>query len=210
MKRFAVLGLCLCLFPCCAMTAFAKDTTSSTVPTNDAVISVSVPSAHLLTVTAPDDITVLLDGQSSDTFNVERFSEPMLEIKAPDGKEIVKVTLNGEDITDKLNNGQYKLPPVYEGLFLEIETKAAEITTAEPTTSTSEPTTESTTEPSSPTTSTATTSNNNGGINNSDNRTYPNNDSPNTGDMAIGGISLTMLLGIAMLVVSRKRKDKDE
>ena len=132
MRRLAVLGLCLCLFPYCALTAFAEDTTTSTAPQNDAVISVSVPSAHTLTVTAPDGVTVTLDGVSGNNFNIDRLSEPTLAVSVPDGQEIVKIVLNGEDITDKLVNGQYKLPPVYENLALEVETKAA----AEPTTST--------------------------------------------------------------------------
>ena len=59
-------------------------------------------------------------------FTVERLSQPVIEIKLPDGQEIVKVTLNGEDITDKISNGKYTLPPVYEDKRLVIDTKPAQ------------------------------------------------------------------------------------
>ena len=230
MKRIAVLGLCLCLFPYCAMTAFAEDTAP---PNNNAVIEVSVPSEHTLTVIAPDGVTVFLNGKSGNTFNVERLSEPTIEVKTPDGQEIVKVVLNGEDITDKLVGGQYKLPPVYENLTLEVETKAA----SEPTTSTTEPTTSSSTDSTSSTTTSesssttssdssktdssssktdssasSTTTSSNGGTSNSDtNKTYPNNDSPNTGDVMAVSIGVpAFFLGVAFLMVLLKKRDKDE
>ena len=229
MRRLAVLGLCLCLFPYCALTAFAEDTTS-TAPPNDAVISVSVPSAHTLTVTAPDGVTVTLDGVSGNNFNVERLSEPTLAVNIPDGQEIFKIVLNGEDITDKLANGRYKLPPVYENLALEVETRSVE-----PTTSTTEPTTSSTTDSTTSSTTTSesssttssdttssskpdsstssiTTSSNSGGTSNSnDNKTYPNNDSPNTGDAMAVGIGVpAFFLGVAFLMVLLKKRNKDE
>ena len=237
MKRLAVLGLCLCIFPYCAMTAFAEDTAP---PNNNAVIEVSIPSEHMLTVTAPDGVTVTLDGVSGNNFNVERLSEPTIAVNIPDGQEIVKVVLNGEDITDKLVNGQYKLPPVYENLALEVETKAAEPTTSttEPTTSTTEPTTSSSTDSTSSTTtsesssttssdssktdnsssktdssaSSTTTSSNGGTSNSNDNKTYPNNDSPNTGDIMTVSIGIpAFFLGVAFLMVLlKKRNNEDE
>lgn len=238
MRRLAVLGLCLCIFPYCALTAFAEDTTTSTAPQNDAVISVSVPSAHTLTVTAPDGVTVTLDGVAGNNFNVERLSEPTLAVNIPDGQEIVKIVLNGEDVTDKFANGQYKLPPVYENLALEVETKAAAeptTSTTEPTTSTTEPTTSSTTDSTTSSTTTSesssttssettssskpdsstsstTTSSNSGGTNNSnDNKTYPNNDSPNTGDVMAVSIGVpAFFLGVAFLMVLLKKRNKDE
>lgn len=229
MRRLAVLGLCLCIFPYCALTAFAEDTTTSTAPKNDAVISVSVPSAHTLTVTAPDGVTVMLDGVAGKNFNVERLSEPTLALIIPDGQEIVKIVLNGEDITDKLVNGQYKLAPVYENLALEVETRPVE-----PTTSTTEPTTSSTTDSSTSSTTTSesssttssdttssskpdsstssiTTSSNGSTSNSNSQKTYPNNDSPNTGDAMAVGIGVpAFFLGVAFLMVLLKKRNKDE
>ena len=203
MRRLAVLGICLCLFPYCALTAFAEDTTS-TSPQNDAVISVSVPSAHTLTVTAPEVVTVTLDGVSGNKFSVERLSEPTLAVNIPDGQEIVKIVLNGEDVTDKFANGRYKLPPVYENLALEVETRSVE-----PTTSTTEPTTSSTTDS---TTSSTTTSESSSTTSDSNSqKTYPNNDSPNTGDAMAVGIGVpAFFLGVAFLMVLLKKRNKDE
>ncbi len=227
MKRLAVLALCLCLFPYCTMTAFSEETTL-TASADGAVISVSVPNAHTLTVTAPDGVTVSLDGVSGNNFSVERLSEPTIEIKTPDGMEIVKVTLNGEDITDKLVNGEYTLPPVYEDLALEVETKATGTAPAEQTTeSTTEPTESSTTNSETSSTASSETessssktdsssnntaaNSNGGGTSNSENKTYPETDSPKTGDTAaVGSITLAILIGLAMIFVTMKRRDKDE
>lgn len=228
MKRLAVLGLCLCIFPYCGMTAFAEDTTS-TAPKNDAVISVSVPSAHTLTVTAPDGVTVTLDGVSGNIFSIDRLSEPTLAVNIPDGQEIVKIVLNGENVTDKFANGRYKLPPVYENLALEVETRSVE-----PTTSTTEPTTSSTTDSTTSSTTTSesssttssdttssskpdsstssTTTSSDGGTSNSNTqKTYPNNGSPNTGDAMAVGIGVpAFFLGVAFLMVLLKKRNKDE
>ena len=204
MRRIAVLGLCLCLFPYCAMTAFAEDTTTLAATQNDAVISVSVPYAHTLTVTAPDGVTATLDGVSGNNFSVERLSEPTLAVNIPDGQEIVKIMLNGEDVTDKFVNRRYKLPPVYENLALEVETRSVE-----PTTSTTEPTTSSTTDS---TTSSTTTSESSSTTSDSNSqKTYPNNDSPNTGDAMAVGIGVpAFFLGVAFLMVLLKKRNKDE
>ena len=204
MRRIAVLGLCLCLFPYCAMTAFAEDTTTLAATQNDAVISVSVPYAHTLTVTAPDGVTATLDGVSGNNFSVERLSEPTLAVNIPDGQEIVKIMLNGEDVTDKFVNRRYKLPPVYENLALEVETRSVE-----PTTSTTEPTTSSTTDS---TTSSTTTSERSSTTSDSNSqKTYPDNDSPNTGDAMTVGIGVpAFFLGVAFLMVLLKKRNKDE
>ena len=204
MRRLAVLGLCLCLFPYCAMTAFAENTITSTAPQNDAVISVSVPSAHTLTVTVPDGVTVTLDGVAGNNFSIDRLSEPTLAVNIPDGQEIVKIMLNGEDVTDKFVNRRYKLPPVYENLALEVETRSVE-----PTTSTTEPTTSSTTDS---TTSSTTTSESSSTTSDSNSqKTYPDNDSPNTGDAMTVGIGVpAFFLGVAFLMVLLKKRNKDE
>ena len=204
MRRIAVLGLCLCLFPYCAMTAFAEDTTTLAATQNDAVISVSVPYAHTLTVTAPHGVTATLAGVSGKNFSVERLSEPTLAVNIPDGQEIVKIMLNGEDVTDKFVNRRYKLPPVYENLALEVETRSVE-----PTTSTTEPTTSSTTDS---TTSSTTTSESSSTTSDSNSqKTYPDNDSPNTGDAMTVGIGFpAFFLGVAFLMVLLKKRNKDE
>ena len=228
MKRLAAALMCLCLFSYCPIIANAEETSSA----DGAVISVTVPESHTLTVEAPDNVEVLVNGNKGAVFNIERLSEPTIEIKAHDDEEIVKVTLNGENISDKLVNGQYKLPPVYENLTLEVETKAQETTPTEPTTqsTTDSDTSSTTTSESSSTTSSdssktdnsssktdssasSTTTSSNGGTSNSnDNKTYPNNDSPNTGDIMTVSIGIpAFFLGVAFLMVLlKKRNNEDE
>ncbi|MCH5299935.1 MAG: hypothetical protein J1E56_01350 [Ruminococcus sp.] len=125
MKKIAIIMLCFCLLPFCSLTVFAENSTESDF-SNSAVISVIVPESHNLEVSAPDGISVYLDGEENDKFDIPRLSEPTFEIRSKNGEIISKVILNGDDITDKLVNGQYKLPPVYENLFLTVETKAAD------------------------------------------------------------------------------------
>lgn len=61
-------------------------------------------------------------------------------------------------------------------------------------------------------TSSITTSSNNGGTSNSNTqKTYPNNDSPNTGDTMAVGIGVpAFFLGVAFLMVMLKKRNKDE
>lgn len=125
MKKIAIIMLCFCLLPFCSLTIFAENSTESDF-SNSAVISVIVPESHNLEVSAPDGISVYLDGEENDKFDIPRLSEPTFEIRSKNGEIISKIILNGDDITDKLVNGQYKLPPVYENLFLTVETKAAD------------------------------------------------------------------------------------
>ena len=93
------------------------------VRTENAAITTTVPNDHTINVTAMGNAEIRINGDKGSTFSVERLSEPTLEIKIPDGEELVKAVLNGEDITDKLANGKYTLPPVYENIKLEVETK---------------------------------------------------------------------------------------
>ena len=113
MKKIAVFLLCLSMLSASAVTAYAEENDANTAP-GEATIGTEVPDSHKITVTVTGNADVTLDGKSGTGFEVERLSEPTLEIKAKDGEKITKVTLNGEDITDKLVDGKYKLPPIYE------------------------------------------------------------------------------------------------
>lgn len=125
MKRFAVLLICLCLLPCFLLTAFADDNTS----TGGAVISVTVPDKHIITVTLPENIDCKINGAvgttdgKNVTFEVERLSKPLIELIPRNGYELDKVTLKGEDITNKFSNGKYTLPAVYENLNINVTEK---------------------------------------------------------------------------------------
>ena len=138
MKKLTALLLCVLLMFVCSVTVYAE-----TVG-----IDTSVPNTHKITVTVSGNADVTLNGQPGEVFEVERLSEPVLAISAKDGETIVKVTLNGEDITDKLADGKYQLAPVYEDLTLDIvvETEAAVEPTSVPAT---EPASAPATEPAS-------------------------------------------------------------
>ena len=126
MKRLAAVLLCVSLLLFCSMTAFAEEPAAKT---DNAVITATVPQYHTITVTVDSNVEVRVNDEKGSTFNVERLSEPTIEIKIPDGVELAKAVLNGEDITDKISNGTYTLPPVYEDLHLVVDTKTKETTT---------------------------------------------------------------------------------
>ena len=116
MKKFAAFLLCLLLMSVCSVTAFADNVS----------IGTDVPDSHTVTVSITGDATATLDGKEGATFTVERLGEPVLRIVPADGKLITKVTLNGEDITDKLVDGAYTLSSVYEDKILNIQAETTD------------------------------------------------------------------------------------
>ena len=193
MKKIAVFLLCLSVLSASAVTAYAEENDANTAP-GEATIGTEVPDSHKITVTVTGNANVTLDGKSGTEFEVERLSEPVIEIKAKDGEKITKVTLNGEDITAQIVDGKYTLPPIYEdGAYdVQVETEALPVESSE---STPESTAESKAESKSANTdsskaaSTAGTSN------------------PVTG--VIGTVSVGGLAALAALTMI-KRKNKDE
>ena len=115
MKKITALLLCILLLSACSVTAFAENVR----------IGTDVPESHTVTINVTGDATATLDGEAGTTFTVERLSEPVLIFTPVKGKTIVKITLNGEDITDRLVYGSYTLSPVYEDkvLNIQVETK---------------------------------------------------------------------------------------
>lgn len=121
MKKIAAVLLCFCLLCTCSVTAFAQ--TVDETGTGGAKISVTVPDSHQITVSA-DHAAVSIDGQTGSSLTVGRLSEPRLLIRPDSGYRVIKVTLNGEDITDAVVGGYYTLAAVYEDLALAVETEA--------------------------------------------------------------------------------------
>lgn len=113
MKKIAVLLLCLSMLSASAVTAYAEEADANTAP-GEATIGTVIPDSHKITIKVKGNAVVKVNGKEGTEFEVERLSEPVIEIKAKDGEEITKVTLNGEDITDKIVDGKYILPAVYE------------------------------------------------------------------------------------------------
>ena len=134
MKKAAATLLCICIIAVFPLTAFAQTTEGD----NTSVIKTVVPSKHEISVSA-DGAEVIINGKSATDFEIDRLSEPTITFKPESGKRISQVLLNGEDITAKITDGSYTLPPVYEDIVIAVTTEDY----TEPTT---EPTTESTTE----------------------------------------------------------------
>ena len=121
MKKIASLLLCLCLVFSLPTVAFAQ-TVSQSENGGNAVISASVPNTHKITVSA-NGADVLFNGETQDSFVVERLSQPTLIIRVESGKSVKKVLLNGVDITSQIKGGYYTLEPVYEDKMLTVITE---------------------------------------------------------------------------------------
>ena len=132
MKIIAVFLLCLSMLSASAVVASAEEE-PNTAP-GEATIGTEVPDSHKITVTVTGNADVTLDGKSGTEFEVERLSEPVIEIKVKDGEKITKVLLNGEDSTDKLVDGKRTLDPIYEdkALDIQVETEALPVDSSQP------------------------------------------------------------------------------
>lgn len=201
MKKIAVFLLCLSMLSASAVTAYAEENDANTAP-GEATIGTVVPDSHKITVTVTGNADVTLDGKSGTEFEVERLSEPTLEIKAKDGEKITKVTLNGEDITNQIVDGKFKLPPVYENEAFDIQVETEALTADDSSAPDS-----STPDSSKPDSSSGGSSSK--ADNSSKGGTSPVNDNPATG--VIGGVSIgSGLIMAALIMTKRKSKDKEE
>lgn len=187
MKKLTALLLCILLMFVCSVTAFAETVGIDTV----------VPDSHTVTVNVTGDATAELDGKAGTTFTVERLSEPVLRFIPADGKQIVKITLNGEDITDKLDGDTYKLAPVYEDMTLDVQVQTENVPeqpTEAPTEKPTEaPTTAPATEPASAT---------------PDSGKSPGNSLPQTGQIVIPIFILLIIGGLFIVLGVRMSKSK--
>ena len=118
MKKIAAAILSLCIILTFSATAFAQTTDSG----GTTVISTVVPDSHTITIVA-DGAEVSLDGTPGTNFTVDRLSEHTLTFKAGNGKEIKKILLNDEDITNKITDGKYILEGVYEDISITVITQ---------------------------------------------------------------------------------------
>lgn len=179
MKKLTALLLCILLMSVCSVTAFAQTVGIDTV----------VPDSHTVTVNVTGDATMELDGKAGTTFTVERLSEPVLRFIPADGKQIVKITLNGEDITDQLDGDIYKLAPVYEDMTLDVQVQTEDV----PEKPTEAPTTAPATEPASAT---------------PDSGSSSGNSLPQTGQIVIPIFILLIIGGLFIVLGVRMSKSK--
>ena len=188
-----------------ALTAYAED--PNTAP-GEATIGTEVPDSHKITITVTGNADVTVNSKEGSEFEVERLSEPVIEIKAKDGEKITKVLLNGEDITDKLVDGKLTLDPIYEdkALDIQVETEALPVDSSQPDSSTPD---SSTPDSSKPDSSTPDSSKPDISSSKTDS-TKPSDGSTNNpvtgviGTVSVGG--LAVLAALTMI----KRKNKDE
>lgn len=179
MKKLTALLLCILLMFVCSVTAFAQTVGIDTV----------VPDSHTVTVNVTGDATAELDGKAGTTFTVDRLSEPVLRFIPADGKQIVKITLNGEDITDQLDGDTYKLAPVYEDMTLDVQVQTENV----PEQPTEAPTTAPATEPASAT---------------PDSSSSSGNSLPQTGQIVIPIFILLIIGGLFIVLGVRMSKSK--
>lgn len=123
MRKIASLLLCFLLLSLCSVTAFAA-TVNEAEPNKDVVISVTVPNDQSIIVVS-DGAAVSLEGVTGDKFTVDRQATPKLLIKADTGRVIKSVLLDGEDVTDKLQDGYLQFDPVYKDVTVTVTTEAA-------------------------------------------------------------------------------------
>lgn len=183
MKKLTALLLCILLMFVCSVTAFAQTVGIDTV----------VPDSHTVTVNITGDATAELDGEAGTTFTVDRLSEPVLRFIPADGKQIVKITLNGEDITDQLDGDTYKLAPVYEDMTLDVQVQTENVPEQPTESPTEAPTTAPATEPASAT---------------PDSGSSSGNSLPQTGQIVIPIFILLIIGGLFIVLGVRMSKSK--
>ena len=183
MKKLTALLLCILLMFVCSVTAFAETVGIDTV----------VPDSHTVTINVTGDATAELDGKAGTTFTVDRLSEPVLRFIPADGKQIVKITLNGEDITDKLDGDTYKLAPVYEDMTLDVQVQTEDVPEQPTEAPTEAPTTAPATEPASAT---------------PDSGSSSGNSLPQTGQIVIPIFILLIIGGLFIVLGVRMSKSK--
>ena len=203
MEKIAVFLLCPSML--------SADDEPNTAP-GEANIGTVVPDSHRLTVNVTGNADVTVDGKEGTEFEVERLSQPVIEIKAKDGEKLTKVIVNGEDITDKLKDGKLTLDPIYEDMTLDIQVETETLSgdsseSEDPTESTPDSTQESSTESEPGNTSESTSP---------DAPTKPDGSDPSGGGAVnpvtgvIGTISAGDLIALgAMAMIKRKNKDKE-
>lgn len=183
MKKLTALLLCILLMFVCSVTAFAQTVGIDTV----------VPDSHTVTVNITGDATAELDGEAGTTFTVDRLSEPVLRFIPADGKQIVKIILNDEDITDQLDGDTYKLAPVYEDMTLDVQVQTEDVPEQPTEAPTEAPTTAPPTEPASAT---------------PDSGSSSGNSLPQTGQIVIPIFILLIIGGLFIVLGVRMSKSK--
>ena len=81
----------------------------------DTTLTVQVPSTHTLTLALDAGVRVTVDGVSyknGDCITIPRHQSPILTLRLPAGAVLEKADYNGRDVTQALQEGPYRLPPM--------------------------------------------------------------------------------------------------
>ena len=81
----------------------------------DTTLTARVPSIHTLTLALDAGVRVTVDGVSyrnGDCITVPRHQSPTLTLRLPAGAVLEKADYNGQDVTQALQGGSYRLPPM--------------------------------------------------------------------------------------------------
>ena len=81
----------------------------------DTTLTAQVPSAHTLTLALDAGVRITVDGVSyknGDCIAVPRHQSPLLTILLPAGAVLERADYNGQDVTQALQEGPYRLPPM--------------------------------------------------------------------------------------------------
>ncbi len=78
-------------------------------------LTAQVPSAHTLTLALDAGVRVTVDGVSYENgarIPVPRHQSPRLTLRLPAGTVLERADYNGQDVTQALQEGPYRLPPM--------------------------------------------------------------------------------------------------
>lgn len=81
----------------------------------DTTLTAQVPSAHTLTLALDAGVRVTVDGASYENgarITVPRHQSPTLTLRLPAGAVLERADYNGQDVTQALQGGPYRLPPM--------------------------------------------------------------------------------------------------
>jgi len=122
-KKISAFLLCVSMIAASSFTAFADDPAVLTPdkPGGSASVSTEVPAAHKITVIIKGEGKITLDGSEGTEFDAARLSEPEAAVIPADGWKLLKVEYNDEDVTSRLTDGKFKLPPVNKDGVIKVE-----------------------------------------------------------------------------------------
>lgn len=101
----------------------------------DTTLTTQVPAAHTLTLALDAGVRVTVDGvpyENGARIAIPRHQSPTLTLRLPAGAVLERADYNGQDVTQALQGGLYRLPPMQSDGLLTVTLRPG---TSQPTTS---------------------------------------------------------------------------